>query len=449
MFENILPHQIILLWMCMAGLSGTVISFIVSEGKKPLYTIATMFSSAFAGVLFGGFFVALTDALVWEYWSLLIPVFIGGIVAILVTVYLADKLPTPNVKVKPIALAIAIIMVIVLSFTPAMTISQPTRLQGPDVNFVSLNLGNTKLLKPASQESVGYVTLKDVLERDIDTDLLTTLSYTTNKVLIDSYHTNIEFPTKLSENAEEGDYINFKLTFSVSSSSPTDWKMPAWFVFVWGDVNGNGQMDDSDVTFSEQFFKIPSVASMGEGSIYTSSPCVYDADGNPMWAMYGVNTADGYQLLPVTFALWGVDGTSQAWKDDSQYTFANTPEGFKPPYDQASWQIDASGTLSPKEDVWAWVEVKKGESYPVYGKIYCPYGMTNYTNDWYLTVIAYDYAYSTSEAVSTHSMHFVVQGPQKPVVNIASDWWIEASLLFALAVIGVATVKYGSKFAFK
>ena len=46
-------------------------------------------------------------------------------------------------------------------------------------------------------------------------------------------------------------------------------------------------------------------------------------------------------------------------------------------------------------------------------------------------------------------MHFVVQGPQKPVVNIASDWWIEASLLFALAMIGIVTVKYGSKFAFK
>ncbi len=445
MFENILPHQIILLWMCMAGLSGTLISFMVSEGKKPLYTIATMFSSAFAGVLFGGFFVALTDALVWEYWSLLIPVFIGGIVAILVTVYLADKLPTPNVKVKPIALAIAIIMVIVLSFAPAMTISQPTRLHAPQVDFVSLNLGTTKLLKPASQENIGYVTLKDVLKRNIDSDLLTTLSYTTNKVMIDSYHTNIEFPTKLSEDAQEGDYIGFKLTFSVSSSSPTDWKMPAWFVFVWGDVNGNGQMDDSDVTFSEQFFKIPSQA----GLIYTSAPCVYDKDGNPLWAMYGVNTGSGYQLLPVTFALWGINGTSTPWKDDSKYTFANTPEGFKPPYDQASWQIDASGTLSPKESVWAWVEIKKGDSYPVYGKIYCPYGMSNYTSDWYLTVIAYDYAYSTSEAVATHSMHFVVQGPQKPVVNVASEWWIEASLLFALAVIGVATVKYGSKFAFK
>jgi len=448
MFENILPHQIILLWMCMAGLSGTLISFMVSEGKKPLYTIATMFSSAFAGVLFGGFFVALTDALVWEYWSLLIPVFIGGIVAILVTVYLADKLPTPNVKVKPIALAIAIIMVIVLSFAPAMTISQPTRLHAPQVDFVSLNLGTTKLLKPASQENIGYVTLKDVLKRNIDSDLLTTLSYTTNKVMIDSYHTNIEFPTKLSEDAQEGDYIGFKLTFSVSSSSPTDWKMPAWFVFVWGDVNGNGQMDDADTTLSEQFFKIPSQA----GLIYTSAPCVYDSDGQPMWAMYGINTASGYQLLPVTFAIWDADEQSSTytpWKDDSQYVFANTPEGFKPPYDQASWQIDASGTLSPKEDVDTWIEIKKGETYSVYGKIYCPYGMTNYTNDWYLTVIAYDYAYSTSEAVSTHSMHFVVQGPQKPVVNIASEWWIEVSLLFALAVIGIATVKYGSKFAFK
>ena len=442
MFENILPHQIILLWTCIAGLTGTLISFIVCEGKRPMYMIATMFSSAFAGCLFGGFFVALTGALVWHLWSLLIPIFIGGIVSVLVTVYLADKIPTPSIKVKPIALLIAVMMIIILSFAPMLTISTPKRLHASKTTTpIALNLGDVKLLKPASKPDVGHAILENILSRN-QNNIITTLSSPSSRLTINSWHTNIEFPTKMCENAEEGDYIGFKLTFSVPSNSPSDWKMPLWYIYIWGDINGNGQMDENDTLLDEWFFKIPSKT----GDIYTSAPFWYGASGQPMWAIYGIWTTEGYIVFPVTFAKWTV------WKDDRQYDFMNTPEKFIPPYDGASYQTDAEGHITLMEDVEYWVQIKKGEAYSVYGEIYCPYGMTNYTNDWYLVVEAYDYAYSTSDAVATHSMHFVVKSPeesQPPIVNISSSWWIEVAMLLGLAMVSIVIVKYGVKWAFK
>ncbi|RLF42533.1 MAG: hypothetical protein DRN17_07745, partial [Thermoplasmata archaeon] len=65
MFESILPHQIILMWIGISGLTGTIVAYMISEGKNPLYILGNIFFCGFIGALFGGFFVALTDALVW------------------------------------------------------------------------------------------------------------------------------------------------------------------------------------------------------------------------------------------------------------------------------------------------------------------------------------------------------------------------------------------------
>jgi len=448
MFENILPHQIILIWIGISGLTGTIVSLLISEGKNPLYILGNIFFCGFIGALFGGFFVALTDALVWSFWSLLLPVFIGGIVSYLIAIFLRDKIPKPAIEVKPIAMVLAILMIVMLSVASAYpVIKQPTKvLNVSGATPAVINIGDVKIIQPTGYNYKAVKLTDAINEISFDTSTLAQLMNNPNMpVVINSYHTSIEFPNQLAENPAEGDYLGFKLTFGVSSSSPVDWRQPVWSVFCWGDVDGDGEMDEDDVLLSEQYFKIPSQA----GYIYTSAPCVYDANEQPMWAMYGVQTTDGYMLLPVTFAIWGIDGTSQMWKDDSQYTFANTPEGFKPPYDQASWQIDASGTLAPKEDVWSWVPIEKGRTREVYGKLYCPTGMTQYTKDWYLTIIAYDYAYSTTQAIATHNMHFQVGSAQPPDVNISSTWWVETALFALVGIACLALVKYGGKWAFK
>lgn len=448
MFENILPHQIILIWIGISGLTGTIVSLLISEGKNPLYILGNIFFCGFIGALFGGFFVALTDALVWSFWSLLLPVFIGGIVSYLIAIFLRDKIPKPAIEVKPIAMVLAILMIVMLSVASAYpVIKQPTKvLNVSGATPAVINIGDVKIIQPTGYNYKAVKLTDAINEISFDTSTLAQLMNNPNMpVVINSYHTSIEFPNQLAENPAEGDYLGFKLTFGVSSSSPVDWRQPVWSVFCWGDVDGDGEMDEDDVLLSEQYFKIPSQA----GEIYTSAPCVYDADEQPMWAMYGVQTTDGYMLLPVTFGDWGINGTNTAWKDDSKYTFANTPEGWKPPYDQASWQIDSSGYLSPKEDVSYWVKIEKGYSYDVYGKLYCPTGMTQYTKDWYLTIIAYDYAYSTTQAIATHNMHFQVGSAQPPDVNISSSWWVETALFALVGIACLALVKYGGKWAFK
>jgi len=454
MFESILPHQIILMWIGISGLTGTIVAYMISEGKNPLYILGNIFFCGFIGALFGGFFVALTDALVWDFWSLLIPIFIGGIVSFLVAMFLRDKIPTPTLKIKPIAMVLAIVMILMMSFASAYPLMEkPSRVLNVNGDMPSLvNVGDVSIVRP-SGNNYDTVKLADAINSiSIKPSELAQLeNYPLMPVSIESYHTSIDFPSKLAEDPSEGDYITFKLTFGVSSSSPVDWREPLWTVFCWGDVNGNGEMDEDDTILSEKYFKIPSQSGSGD-SIYTSAPCVYDADGNPMWAMYGVQTSDGYMLLPVTFAMWDEDGQYpyNAWKDDSQYTFDNTPEGFKPPYDQSSWQIDSSGTLSVKEKIWSWAKINKGDSYPVYGKLYCPNGMGQYAEDWYVTVIAYDMAYSDSEPIATHDMHFKVSGAgEKPVVNISSDYWVETAMFAIVGIACLAVVKYGGKWAFK
>jgi len=454
MFEQILPHQIILLWMTISALTGAVIALIISEGRNWLYILANLFFAGFIGTFVGGIFIALTDALVWELWSLLIPIFVGGITAFLVSAYLRDKIPAPSIKVKPIAMWISVLLIIVLSITSIYPVLPATSsgIQTIPVEDVMLNVGSNSVIAPSTNANFRP-RLSGATVRNIDLSSTKLTSLETNPLIpltINSYHTSIKFPVRFAEDAHEGDYITFKLSFSVPDNSPVDWQKPFWYVICWGDVNGNGQFDGdfgliispsetSDIILSEQYFKIPSES--GGNEIWTSPPCTYDADGNPMWAMYGTITPAGYYLLPVYF------GAPSAWKDDSQYTFANTPEGYKPPYDQVSWQYigDAnSGSITRMEDV-GWQPIYKGEVRNVYGKLYCPAGMADTAKDWYLTVIAFDEAYSVSEPVSIHNMHFTVVKPEKPLVNITSDWWIEVSLLGLLGIACILGVKYGKR----
>lgn len=444
MFEQILPHQIILLWMTISALTGVTVALLISEGKNWLYLLANLFFAGFVGTIFGGIFVALSEALIWELWSMMIPIFIGGIVAYLVSAYLKDDIPMPSLHIKPFVMILAIALILGMSIASIYPVLPDTS-STPVTSAViptALNIGDGFSMVSPTGGTFTY-DLEDVTEKNFDitgtkfTQLLQTPLYPLD---IDSYHTSINFPTSIAEDPSEGDYMSFKFTFSVSSSSPVNWQQPVWFIFAWGDVDGDGVQDSTDVLLSEQFFKIPSTA----GNIWTSCPCVYDSSGNPMWAMYGVNTGSGYQLLPVTFATWDTNH----WKTDSQYTFANTPEGYTPPYDMASWQIDASNNLAPVEDIDTWVPMNKGSSRDIQGKFYCPDGMTDYTNDWYISVIALDFAYSTTEAIATHNMHFTVGGgapPNPPIVNISSSYWVEVAMLGMFGVACVLAVKYGKK----
>lgn len=448
---DVLPHQIVWIWIGISGLTGAFMALLISEGRNPLYILGNIFFCGFFGALFGGFFVALTDALVWEFWSLLLPVFIGGIVSYLVAVFLRDKIPKPRIEVKPIAFVISLIMIIVLSISAVypLATSQAT-IETTQVKLPTAFLNDAKLIRPSGDGGFSVVSLSDEFDRiSLDINQLIENPFTAYRIR--SYYASVDFPFRVSETPTEGQYISFKLTFSVSSASPTDWQKPVINCFVWGDVNGNGQYDDgTDKVLSARYYKLPT----STDGVYVSAPCVYWAsNGTALWAMYSYPAVGGdIGLLPVIFGKCGVGGSITPWKDDSKYTFSNTPEGFKPPYDQFSIALLDNGTLVPMEDVYSWYKIPKGGSCNVYGKLYCPEGMSSVAKDWYFVVVAYDDAYGVMP-LAYHEMHFQVnpKGEEQlpPIININSAWWIETALFLLVGVACLAIIKYGGKWAFR
>jgi len=71
--------------------------------------------------------------------------------------------------------------------------------------------------------------------------------------------------------------------------------------------------------------------------------------------------------------------------------------------------------------------------------------MANLSTTWYLTVVAYDYAYSTTSNVAYHSMSFTVKPMSAPIVNVTSSWWVEATAMGLLSLIAIAMVRNGKK----
>ena len=437
----ILPHQIIWLWIGISGLTGAIISLLVSEGKNPLYILANIFCCCFAGSLFGGIFVALTDALVWTFWSLLIPVFIGGIIAFVISIYLKDRIPKPDIKLKPLAVFLAVFMILIISIASALPLLAPKPMPNYDniTPSMVIDTEDAKILIPSFKQNAPKISAYSFGDYTVKLSLSDLLS-TTNRegfVKIKGYKACIKFPTLMAENPQEGQYLGFKFLFSVPSTSPAPWSHPIWFLVIWGDTNNNGVYDaDIDYVLDDYWYKIPSQG----GAIITCSNCLYDENEDPL---YAVTTT-----IPLTFAQWTV------WKDDSQYTFYNTPELWTPPYDQTSFQLveDEEGNYTAyyMESISYWIPINVGEGpYDVYGKLYCPYGMSDVASKWYITVIAYEPLYSETEPIAQYSLSFNIQSPQKPVVDISGSWWVETALFAIIAVACIAIIKYGGKWAFK
>ncbi len=465
MFEQILPHQIVLLWLSLAGLVGFVSGILISEANKQdtekgmriswLYVLGNTSFCAFAGVVAGGIFVGLTDALVWAAWSLLIPIFMSGIVSWLVYAFLADDIPKQTVKVKPAATILSIVVLVLLALAaiyPA-TFGQPEATSGTVVDnapVYRVTSDNVDVMTSTSSMDAIDSSNLNVMPTTLDWDTIQSLETNPTKPIeMESHHTSIDFPVQLAENPAEGDYMKFKFDFSVPSSSPSAWQQPVTTWMVWGDADGNGDYGSGDYVLDSSFFKIPNQAGDETGSIYMSSPCLYKAsDGSPQIAFYTAQDSDGnIQMLPCIFGMTFTDSQGNVWKDDSQYTFSNTPEGYTPPYDMWSWEYyEADNTIQAQETYFEWTEIAPSDtaSYPVIGEIYIGSGMSE-INDWYVTCIAYDWAYSQSEPVASHKMHFQVGAAQPPDVNVSSSWWVEAALFGLIGVACIGVVKYGKQ----
>jgi len=422
------------IWATICALSSAVISLIIDEGRNPIYNLACMFFGGLSGWIAGSIFAIPTDGLVWDLWSILIPAFLGGIITILVTIYLKDKIPYPSKTIKPLVSLIAFIIIVLLcaySVIPEKMTFTP--------------VGEERL---AVYSIENYETELDEYEIEgidvIPTNIQAYSINTAYPLLLNCniYKTASRYPFYLNDNPTEGQYLKVSIKFSVSSSSPVNWTRPVWTILVWADKNNDNQFNSGDLILTDLNYKLPAEA----GTIYSSAVCVYnESTGQPINAMYYTISGGNIVLLPIYGAIF-----STTYKDDSLYTFANTPEGFKPPYDQWSWAYNPSnGTVYPKENtISGWATIPKGSTSNTVLKIFCPVGMANASTTWKITVTCYDFEYSQSESIATFTGTFNVNPytPQKPIVTVSFEYFVIAGILGVLGLACVSVIRAGKKF---
>lgn len=406
------------IYTVISAYAGLIIATIIDEFRNPLYELANLFICGFAGSIFGGIFGTIFP-LRWDLWAILIAILFAGVVSIFTAIYVKDKLLRITSNVKNVYIAIFIILLIgMFSVLPERTVSYP------ETEYTSI---------PVYQ--LGEVT--GMIENNYEVENIVTPTQGNYPISLDikTYKSAMRFPT-IQANPTEGQYIDIKITFSVASSSPVDWQKPLWTIYVGTDTNNDGRID---TILPDIFYKLPSQA----GLIYTSAVCLYNStNGQPMQALYNFVSGGYLNLLPVVF------GVYNQVKDDSQYTFQNTPEKFKPPYDQYSWYYSPSnGTIYPFETLNSWVVLRKGETKDVYMRLYCADGMAinDTATTWTVVIDAYDLAYSSSQAIKSATMTFTVQPyqAQPPTVNITFNYWIVTILLGGIGLACIISVKKG------
>jgi hypothetical protein len=164
---------------------------------------------------------------------------------------------------------------------------------------------------------------------------------------VDVERSSVRFP-RISENPDEGDYLNFQATFTVQSSGGT-WKQPYIKIFVFKDPNGNGQYDSGETTWGTSKMKFPTNAGYWRGNIAWENSHAVKMINSLKFS--GVQT-----ILPIFHI-----SEPSIWKDDTGQIVSNTPEGFNVPTDT------------------------------IPGKIYCPDG---YAGTHALVVQAFDFRYT-------------------------------------------------------
>lgn len=438
----ILPLQIILVWVTISALTGAISGLLISEAKNWLYILGNTLVCAFVGIIAGGIFVALTDGFNWEFYSFLIPFIIAGAISFVTGAYLREQLPKPSRAIRPAVVALELIVIIGLCIASVIPGGQPSSVPATeDVENVVYALDIENIESMPSNTGLTSIGDTTIIKIDTSSSLFKQLEeHPLIPIDIDGYHSSINYPTRIAEDPNEGDYMGWCLEFSVDSGSPVKWKQPVMLIYVWGDVNGNGEFDAGDVILWDHYIKTPSAATHDTASILTGANYRYSLDGDPLCAIYYYVYEGTLYMWPICFADWTL------WKDDSEYTFANTPEGFTPPsgYNGHSYYEENGEPVWP-ETLDSWFPVEIGQTRPLIGEIYCPSGMADIASDWHLSCIAFDYAYSLSTPVATHDMHFTVGGPQAPSVSITHEYWVAAGLLAFFGVASIVATKFGKK----
>jgi len=256
-----------------------------------------------------------------------------------------------------------------------------------------------------------------------------------DNVLIDIEQSAVRFPRITADNPNIGDYLEFEITFSVSTA---DWTQPYIKISPFYDLNGDGVWDiGTEDLWATEDYKL-ALSNSGESS-YWRTNLGWD-EGSPVVQLNNVLAGSVPLIMPVFhYSSWG----NEQYEDDNGIVFDNTPETYTSPRDQISWERVSTGDYSLMEfGNVVYRSIPVGGSASITGKIHCP----DYTEGVHgLLVQAYDESTGTdpynpyTEPLSQVVESFVVGNPSDyPVVDVTITAWVATTLLTVGTVGGAA-----------
>ena len=404
--------------------TGAITGIIVTEGKKPIFTLYLILLGITCGWLSGMIWIYLTGGLDINATAILLPVVITLLASLTAMYLIGEKaIPIPSRKVTPFATLLAVGLLLVIAGVafatnlPQTYKSEYARVQYDKVSFLP---------------SMPKISWRDAKR-------LSQPIYS-NMIQIDKAKSYVRFPT-IAENPQEGQYLEFKVTFHVSNA---DWEQPYIKLAVFQDSNGNGVPDNGEHIWSDVHYKIAT-----ESGKKWRTNCIWR--NNQPYVQFHVAGVDGQALIMPIFHA----NSLTVWKNEQGKTFSNTPEGYTAPYDMLSWELTGDNAYL-KEQIQSFAVISKGSSVSIKGKIYCPDGSTGHHG---LIIQAFDMRYTdpldpSAEPLAQDIMTFTVSegggggGGGQPDIDITYQSWVVAGLLvFGTAIASVATIRYLPKIA--
>ena len=365
-----------IIFLSLMGVIAAILTWlVVTEGKRPRYLPALTLTGITTGLLSATIWAYLTNGLNLTVNSVAITMLLSSTLSIIILYYL--PLPRTSYSGKGITASMFIMLLLAFLFAYSSTpYAYPTTLSS--TQLLNVNLDDVKQTSEVTNPQIP-ITIDDAVS---SVSLFST-----------------------SETPKAGDYLNFRITFS---SSVANWEEPYITLAVYEDTNGNNQYDVNDKPLNNQYYKVAT------GNSEWCANIIYDAQPHEICTVDNVP-------LPIFHA-----SSLSNWKDDTQYTFPNTPEQFKPKHDMISW--DANGNL--KENVLAYSSIPVGVTSAIEGKIFC-----QNTGSYYIVVKTFDARFTTpyeaGQPLSEKIIPFTVLTAED---NAETDWFIPIIGLIALTI---------------
>jgi len=307
---KVLPFLLDQMLVCalLGAIVSGVISILIIENRNDFLMLFMVLFGATAGWLTGMAFIFLTGGLDLSLPWMILPAIVVALSSILILCGLTGRkvmFTRPRWKVGR-SLAVAMSAIVVLSLVLSLAVlAFPS--YGTSYNTESFSVHGATMVN-------GYTSLTSSNVRMLTTEISPSF------VSIDSAKSSVHFPV-ISENPDEGDYLEFKATFNVGSSGGS-WDQPYIKLGIIKDNNGNGAVDTNDETWNGALYKFAT-----QTSKQWRTNCLWESN-SPVIQLHLVSVSGELLFMPIFHA-----SAITQWKNDQGETFANTPENYIPPID--------------------------------------------------------------------------------------------------------------------